>query len=538
MTDNTSKGIKKSAFTGSTNIPSGSYFDFVVNGQNLRIKDSDFYNALSVTGVIEQEGDPSGVPILDKQGATNAIRNITSGFGLSAAINAYNGITLSTDFSFDNTGAALVDDVSASSASFRSLVAGSGITLTESTGQIEIGSSQPSVVIPVSSGSQLTGTLDTSKVYAIDGVIDMTGLGSVTVPSGGLTILGYGTEISSITSSTVGHVMFVGDGSLNLNGVTLTVSGTSSRIYGLTALTGGEVVEAINTNYTNCVSLGEIDGYRQYLELNTARIGGGASLTLSGTMLGGVKIPTSIAINLSDTSTEPLFKSGTALSIGTRFETDINCDLGALNSFSDLSDANFVNPSSFIINNARFSRNGVINPVDSNINTGMSKGDLSADWTGNVGISNTFEGGKLEITSTAATALSGESIGTCLDLAGTYTASNLEHFDSPANGQIRHLGDTPREYKFYLNMDVAGTAADVITVKVVKWDNSASSFSDVASQTREVNNFTGSADKAFFVFQGTPTLDENDYLKIQVKNDTGARDVTAQANSYLIVEAR
>ena len=140
MTNNTQSGIKKSAFTGSSTIPSGSYLDFVVNGKNLRIKDTDFYKALSVTGVIEQEGDPLGVPVLDRQGSTNAIRNITSGFGLKAAINPHNGITLSTDFSFNESGATLVEDPSSSSADFRSLVAGDGVSISQATGTITINS--------------------------------------------------------------------------------------------------------------------------------------------------------------------------------------------------------------------------------------------------------------------------------------------------------------------------------------------------------------------------------------------------------------
>ena len=538
MANNTAKGVKKSSFSSNTLVPNGSYFDFVYNGQNIRIKDSDFYAALGVTGSIEQDGDPSGTPILDIQGSVNAIRNITGGFGISATVNAQNGVTLDTDFSFNQTGADLVDDVTASSPVFRSLVGGTGVTTTGSTGIITIDANTADLIVIVSSGADLTGVLDSTKVYAIDGTIDMTGLGAITIPSGGLTITGYGTNVSVITSSTASHIMFDGDGSLFAKGVTFTVTGTSAKVFDLTANTGSEAAEFETVNFTNCTSLGEISGYRQYLELNTARIGGGASLTFSGTMSGGISVTTSVAVAMSDTSTAPLFKRGTALSIGTRFKTNINCDLGTLMPFCDFTNSDFVNPSSYIISGARFSRDGVVDATDSNINTGITKSELAAQWDDNVGIPNTFEGGRLSISGTSATALSGQPIGTYLDLAGTYTADNLEHFDSPASGQIRHIGDTPRQYKFYLNIDVAGTAADVITVKVVKYDSSATSFSDIASQTREINNFTGSSDKAFFAFQDFPTLDENDYLKIQVKNDTAARDVTAQVGSYLIVEAR
>ena len=140
MTNNTVKGTKKSAFTGSTTIPNGSYLDFVVDGKNLRIKDTDFYAALAVTGSIVQEGDPSGTPMLDKQGSVNAIRNITAGFGISSTINAYNGVTLSASSSFDETGATLVDDITASSPVWRSIVADDGVVVTAAAGTITLSS--------------------------------------------------------------------------------------------------------------------------------------------------------------------------------------------------------------------------------------------------------------------------------------------------------------------------------------------------------------------------------------------------------------
>jgi hypothetical protein len=138
MTNNTVKGTKKSNFIGNTLIPSGTTFDFVTNGQNQKILDSDLYAALNVTGTIVQEGDPSGTPILDKQGATNAIRNITAGFGISAVINPYNGVTFATDFTFNQTGVTLVDNTTASAALWRSIVSGAGVSVVGSAGVITI----------------------------------------------------------------------------------------------------------------------------------------------------------------------------------------------------------------------------------------------------------------------------------------------------------------------------------------------------------------------------------------------------------------
>jgi len=537
MTNNTVKGTKKSAFTGSTTIPSGSYLDFVVNGQNLRILDTDFYAALAVTGSIIQEGDPSGTPVLDVQGSVNAIRNIVGGFGITAAIDAYNGITLSTSSTFDQTGATLVDDIAASSPVWRSIVGGTGMTVTGATSTITLDAAIASQVVIVTAGSQLIGSLDSAKQYIIDGIIDMTGLGTITVPAGGLSIRGHDFNISKLTSSTASHVMFTGTGGMNIIDVGLSVTGAGSSIYSLVGATGNEAIELTRVNYNDCISLGEIDGYRQGLETDTGRFGGNPSLTLSG-VWSGFRVTTSIVRSLDNAVATPLFKNGTSLTFSGRFLSDINADLGTLAAFTDFVAANFTNPSSFALRNCLIKRNGVSNADDSTINTGILSTALQCDWTGNQGIHNTFEGGRIDISTSAATALSGESVGVFIDLAGTYTASDLQHFDSPSNGQLRHLGIDPREYDFFGDMVIEGTAGDVISVKVVKWDDSASGFVDLMTQTREVNNFTGSNDAAFFSLHNNNLLDQNDYLKLQVANTTAARDVTARLDDYFIIEAR
>ena len=76
--------------------------------------------------------------------------------------------------------------------------------------------------------------------------------------------------------------------------------------------------------------LGDLHDYRQYLEFGTGRFGGSPSLTLHGDWLGGFRASATIVRSMSNTTTEPLFKKGIDLVMQSRFLTDINCDLGAL----------------------------------------------------------------------------------------------------------------------------------------------------------------------------------------------------------------
>jgi hypothetical protein len=123
-------------------------------------------------------------------------------------------------------------------------------------------------------------------------------------------------------------------------------------------------------------------------------------------------------------------------------------------------------------------------------------------------------------------------------LNGTFTPSDLQHFDAPGNGQLRHVGNSPREYRLFGDLVIVGTANDEVSIKVVQWDDSAGGFVDVASQVRQINALVGGRDVAFFNATTTFTLDKNDYIKLQVANNTAGRDVTAEIDSFFTVLER
>jgi len=148
MTNNVVTGVKKSSFNATTTIDGSATLDFVVNGQNLKITYADFLNAIGATGSIVQEGNPAGVPVLDIQGTVNAIRNLVPGQGINANIDVQNSIELSTNFTFDNTGETLVDDVFASQLAWRSISAGAGINVASANGTITVSNTGALVVAP------------------------------------------------------------------------------------------------------------------------------------------------------------------------------------------------------------------------------------------------------------------------------------------------------------------------------------------------------------------------------------------------------
>ena len=400
------------------------------------------------------------------------------------------------------------------------------------------------IVNQLNVATTLGGTIDSTKEYFIDGIIDL-GTTQITVPSTGMTLKGFSFDVSGLTSSEDNYKMFIsasvggdGNGSGNLIGMDylISVTGTGSKVYELYDDTGFNAVEFQRINYNDCTSLGDIFNYRQGLEGGTGRFGGSPSLTLHGLWRGGFRITTSIVRSMSDTTTIPLFKEGTAFQMNSRFLTDINCDLGTLQPFCDFSSANFPNPSTVQVKGAIISRDGVFNSNDSNVFTSLTSSELSSDFDNNIGIDNTFVGGRAFVSSENLTTITAGS--TYYTLNGVWGANNLQHFDSPSGGQLRHLGNNPRDFKVTVNFIIESTPDNDIGIRLRKWDDSASSFIEFNERARQVNNFVGGRDVAFFNFSFNVKLDQNDYVYFQVRNNSGNNNLTLELNSDFLIEER
>ena len=381
----------------------------------------------------------------------------------------------------------------------------------------------------------LGGTIDSTKQYFIDGSIDMSGV-TVTVPSTGIFIKGYNLDLSFLTCSDNSYTMFdsATAGNVFFQDITVTTSGTASQVFDLTDATGFNAVELVRVNFNDCTAIGELNGYRQGLETNTGRFGGTPEMTLSGTWIGGYFIDVSIVRSLTDGG-YTLYKAGTGFTMNSRFRTNQNIDLPASASFFDFAPSNFANPSTVQIQGALVSRNGSFDATDTNITPNITQADLASAWSNNIGMPNTFEGGKLTLTTETATTLS---VGVWSTIAGTWTTSNLEHFDSPSNGELRHLGTSPREYKCIVNFIVDGGANDDIGVRIRRWDNSASAFVDGPEIRRQVNNIVGGRDVAFYNISFNVELDQNDYVFFQVRNNTDNTNITLELESDFVIEER
>ena len=219
-----------------------------------------------------------------------------------------------------------------------------------------------------------------------------------------------------------------------------------------------------------------------------------------------------------------------------RFRSNQNIDLPALASFFDFAGSNFINPSTVQLEGCIITRNGVFDATDANITPNLAASNLVSAWEGNNGIPNTFVGGEAVITTEVATVITTSAV--FVDLAGTNTTGDLQHFDSPANGQLRHLGSSPREFSLGGQLVIDSTANDDVSLKVVIFRSATTSFEDAKTQTRVINNLVGGRDVAYFTLSDNITLDTNDYVKLQVANIAATNNITAELDSFFMVGGR
>ena len=392
--------------------------------------------------------------------------------------------------------------------------------------------------VVVREASDLSGTLDSTKEYFIDGIVDMGGQ-SIEVPVGGITLSGYNFNSSRLISSAPNYTMFTspvgGSGDIVGKDIAIEVTGPTSQVYNLTDATGFNAFEFSRINYNNCTSLGELNGYRQGFESGTGRFGGTPELTLSGTWVGGFFIESSIVRGLSAGSYS-LFKAGAGFNMASRFRTNQNTDLATGVSFFDFQESNFINPSTVQLDGCIVTRNGVFDADDPLLIPNLSPASIISAWSGNNGLPNTFVGVETSTSVEVTTVIN--TINVFEDLAGTFVASELQHFDSPGDGQLRHLGSTPREFSIAGQIVLDSTSNNVVDLKVVIFRDATSSFVDGKIQRRVINNLQGGRDVGYFVINDNIMLDQNDYVKLQVANASGTANMTAELDSFFTVSAR
>lgn len=342
----------------------------------------------------------------------------------------------------------------------------------------------------VTSASQLSGELDPSVTYFIDGDIDM-GDTPITVPQGGLVLYSDDPDNKGLYSTAENYTMFVNPsegyaGRVRMRLMHLQCSGSGSKLFDLDNQDNSNSFEFVSVNFGGFIAsrkvteIGSLTDYRQVFFDGCGFYNVQEGITLNGSF-GGLVLQNSNFIN-------SIVNLGTMLArgVGLTFSGSVrsNANFIAVNSgavFADFQDSNFLEKGGFSLSNFR---TAATNPLP-NI-TGASS---YARFRNNEGIKNTYVGGQWAISVQAVTTLS--TISVPAKVAGTTVYSDLQWFTQSTSNAFVYDGDQTIEVEIKGNLSFSGTNGDVINLYVRHWDASASSYIDLSETAGSTLNSAG-----------------------------------------------
>jgi hypothetical protein len=381
----------------------------------------------------------------------------------------------------------------------------------------------------------LSGTLDSTKVYVIDGEVDM-GSQAITVPPDGLEIRGLGLNKSILKSTAAAYTMFVDSaadsGGLSLADMTLTCSGATSKIFeldnaGATSPSTGRV-ELIDVNYTDVTEIGDLSNFSQLLQMTCVWNGVDDGYTFHGTWSGAAFVDSFLVRNFG--SSGVMFREGSgdgALTFGSRMFCNGNIDVPFGSTVYDFTDSVFGDAKFELI----FGNYSGAGTVTSNI----MADDTEARFRDNNGIQNTYVGARWEMTTELATTVSASA--TDYKAAGATTYSDEFWFSNTTDNAFVFDSTISVDVEIKGAISLAGVNGQTIQLKVRKWDDSESTYVDIQTVPGREMASTGAA--ASVAILAYATIDSpSDRIELWGQNIAHTGDFTVKDNSIFTITER
>jgi hypothetical protein len=383
-------------------------------------------------------------------------------------------------------------------------------------------------VVIVKQASDLSGTLDSTKVYELDGQISM-GAQTITVPSGGLTIMGRGNTVSCLYSSENSFTLFVDvaddAGSLTLESLDIKVDGTSSKVFDLDNSEAGGIIRITSVTFTDCTEVGELDAFQAALFNVMVWSNTLDGITFSGTWLGSIRIDSFVTRGLSATGTA--FKEGASLALGSRLTSNANMTLQSGATGYSFTESNFTNDGDFELLAGSYSGAGT--PV-----SGITRDNVKCKWRDNNGISNTYVGARWNVTTETATVIPGSS--TYVKLAGTTTYEDEQWFSNTTDNAFVYDSTNPIEVVIQGTLSVSAGNNNQIQAKLRLWDDSASAYVDIHEHGPITMSGTGAGENKALL--GYAEMEINDRIEVWIQNIAASTNITMLEGTLISVSER
>lgn len=375
-----------------------------------------------------------------------------------------------------------------------------------------------------------TSTLESDKLYLIDGEIDMEDI-SLIIPTGGASIAGLNgaRDTSALKSSKASYTLFKTasgsfSGDLLMESLTLEITGAGSKVFDLDNNENQNAIDITGINFLLCTSLGELTAYRQLLLTSIGFILILDGITFNGNWSGGMAVDTAIAINFPVAT---LFKKGTALVISGSIRSNINfLSVETSSVLFDFEASNVASDGGLSLLDVR------TNALD--IMPNLPSSDVKARYRDCAGIRNTYVGGEYFIASATATTIT--SANTIVQMAGVTTYDDLQWFTGSANNEFIYDSTLDIEIEVTGNLSFSGIANNTIGLQIRRFDVSASAYVDIGSRFRGTINTAGSLEN--LTFFGRTAITENDRIEIWIENQGATQDITAVSGGFVGISER
>ena len=506
---NQSKDRKISKFLTQTSLPSDAKLSYISGNTNYKISLADFQASLGVTGTIVQDGDPLGTPILNTSGSVNNIRNIEDGSGIKSSVSPQNGITLEHNFQEDATGVKLIDDLTAVSPKFRSLVAGTGINVSGTNGSIQIALS----AIPASTKTVIVNNINDFPA-AVAGVIT----------------LADNTEYAVRNDITTASRFVLGNNSV--------ITGSDAIVVALTYTGSGVMFTSTNKNWSlkditiNCTTGTFIDFNGSGLEIfqilscviNAATLGTiddfigihfddtQMTATTNGIIFGGSNGVMLLEANLTTIAAGILYDLGTSTFNGLSVTDGFSTLNGTSIFMSGLVSSGNINTGGLgAVHNCRFFGAGT--PLQNinyqNIRWQLFINDVVQDTHKDCLMS--------QIGNATATVIA--VAGTAVKLAGTWTEEHASHFSGDATGRITYSGVKNDHFDVSFSFTGDPVSGTNKAIKYYLYKNGV----EVTNSGAAANISSGDPKRVTLLWR--IGMNQSDYLEAYVENNTDTVNV-------------
>lgn len=370
-------------------------------------------------------------------------------------------------------------------------------------------------------------------VYKIVGMINAAGI-ELELTDENLLLTGDQYFVSGIYSEADNYTMFKNASgqfasNVNMRNLSFWASGTSSKLFDLDGTGNSGAIEFESCNIGDfagaTTEIGTLTGFRQFKTQDCGFFRVQDGLTFAGTWAGGFRINETIVLAQAASST--LFKVAPGLTFAGRCISDINAASADPTTITfDFVSANFLLDGGFQLTGASFAPN-------SSISVTMDETDIKAYFRDCVEIKNTHVRGEI--------VWSAQTINTLTanveeKIEGTTTENYGTWMSQTANNRIEIATSNLIDVEVSFRCRIDAGPNDELAVSIYQWDDSASSFIQIARELRTVSNVLGGLDIVDFDIDGVAEIVTNgDYFEARIENTSDGTDATVQTGAKLKV---